>query len=178
MRHFSVASGLALEVVFGRDGFGGREHLGDAPARDLDVLRIEVVAHVAPPERGRGDERRTAAHERIENKVVLERVQPDQLLRKLDGERGRMTDPARALGGHVPHVEGEGHEVFGHQCALEGKAGRLALLRRLRTVEAAFAGDHDALGDVAQHRIRGAAERSPRTRRRRALALLPDELAA
>src|SRR5262249_30818779 len=47
-----------------------------------------------------------------------------------------------------------------------------------RAVEAALARDDHPLGGVAQYRVRGAAERSPRAVARRALALAPDDLAA
>ena len=53
-----------------------------------------------------------------------------------------------------------------------------SLADRARPVEATLAGHDHTLADVAQHRVGGAAERPPRTRTGRSLALLPDQLAA
>jgi putative ubiquitin-RnfH superfamily antitoxin RatB of RatAB toxin-antitoxin module len=58
-----------------------------------------------------------------------------------------------------------------------GKAGLGALLERLGPIEATLAGDHDAFGDVAQHRVGRAAERPPRAVARGRLGLAPDDLA-
>ena len=51
-------------------------------------------------------------------------------------------------------------------------------LRRAGAVEPALAGDDHTLGEVAEHGVGRAAERAPRARSARALALLPDDLAA
>ena len=88
-----------------------------------------------------------------------------------------MPDPPGALGRDRPDVEREGEEVVGHQRALVGQALGGALLDRPGPVEAALAGDDDPLGDVAQHRVGGAAERTPGARAAGAFALLPDQLA-
>ena len=154
-----------------------RQRVGDAATRDVHVVGVEVVADVATTEAGRGDERGAAAHERVEHEVVRIRVQPDQLLGQLDGERRRVADALRALGRDRPQVEREAHEVVGHQRALVRQAGRRALLGRAGPIEATLAGHHDPLGDVAQHGVRGAAERTPRARAVGALALLPHDLA-
>ena len=131
-------------------GHGGRKvrvrrarRFGDAPARDLDVLGIEVVTDVATTEPRRGDERRAAAHERVEHEVVLERVEPDELLGQLDRERRGVADAPRAFRRHVPHVERQREEVVGHQRALVRQPVGLALLRRTGAVEATLARDDD-----------------------------------
>ncbi len=87
-----------------------------------------------------------------------------------------MAHAARALGRDVPHVEGERHEILGHEGVLVGQAFGGALLHRSGPVEATLARDDHPLGDVAQYRIRRAAERSPRARAGGAFALLPDHL--
>ena len=89
-----------------------------------------------------------------------------------------MGDPPRALGRYVPHVEGRGHELVGVDGALRRQSGTLAFRAALGPVEAPFARDDDALGDVAYHRVRGVAKRSPRAVSGRAFALAPDHLAA
>ena len=60
----------------------------------------------------------------------------------------------------------------------DGQPAALALGAAERAVEAALARDDDALGRVAQHGIRRAAERAPRAVAGRAFALAPDDLAA
>ena len=70
------------------------------------------------------------------------------------------------------------HEVLGQQRALVRQALRCPLLDRAGAVESALAGDDHPLADVAQHRVRRAAERTPRARAAGALAFLPDQLAA
>ena len=59
-----------------------------------------------------------------------------------------------------------------------GRPSAARCFDRAGPVEAALAGDDHPLGDVAQHRVGGAAERAPRARAAGALALLPDQLAA
>ena len=59
-----------------------------------------------------------------------------------------------------------------------GKPPFATLLDGQRPLEAALAGDDHPLGEVAQHRVRGVAERSPRARPAGAGALLPHDLAA
>ncbi len=53
-----------------------------------------------------------------------------------------------------------------------------ALLHRSGAIESSFAGHDHPLADVAEHRVGGAAERTPGARTARPLALLPDELAS
>ena len=106
-----------------------------------------------------------------------ERVQPDQLLGQLDREGGRVADPTGALGRDRPDVERQRHEVLGHDRALVGQALGGPLPDRAGPVEAALAGHDHPFGDVAQHRVGGAAERAPRARAAGPLALLPDQLA-
>ena len=89
-----------------------------------------------------------------------------------------MSDAPRALWGDLPHVERQRHEVLGRQRRLVGKPLASSLLRTASSIEPAFARDHHTLGEIAQHGVRRAAKRSPRTRAARALALLPDDLAA
>ena len=60
----------------------------------------------------------------------------------------------------------------------DGRPAPLAIGAAERAVEAALARDDHAFGGVAQHRVRGAAERAPRAAARRAFALAPDDLAA
>ena len=62
-------------------------------------------------------------------------------------------------------VEGNGGSRFARTEGLE------------RPVEAALAGDHDPLGDVAEHRVRRALERAPGTGSAGGLALPPHDLA-
>ncbi len=83
----------------------------------------------------------------------------------------------RALGRDVPHVERQRHEVVGPDAALVRQAFAAALLGATRPPEAPFAGDDDALGHVAQHRVGGRAEGAPGARAAGALALLPHDLA-
>ena len=89
-----------------------------------------------------------------------------------------MRDATRALRLDVPHVERGRHELVGVDRVLRRQAAPLAIGAAQRAVEAALARDDDALGRVAQHRIRRAAERSPRAAAGRAFALAPHDLAA
>ena len=84
----------------------------------------------------------------------------------------------RALRRDLPHVEREGHEVVARERHLVGQTLDSAGPRSSGTVEPTLARDDDALGEIAQHRVRRTAIRAPRTRTARALALLPDHLAA
>ena len=130
----------------------------DTTTGDLDVGVIEVVADVAPTETGGSDECRPASHERVEHEVILERVQTDELLGQLDGERSGVTDPARTLRWNRPDVQRHRHEVLGHQRALVWQAGCFALLHGAGSVESSLAGHDHPLADVAEHRIGSAAE--------------------
>ncbi len=58
-----------------------------------------------------------------------------------------------------------------------GEATALTFTGRQGPLEATLRGDDHALGHVAQHRVRGLAERPPRARARRRCRLLPDHLA-
>src|SRR3546814_7111320 len=79
-------------------------------------------------------------------------VEVDQALGQLDGERRRVPDPRGALGCQLPHVEGGVHELVGRGGGLGGQPPSGAHRRLDGTVEAALAGDHHPLGEVAQHR--------------------------
>src|SRR5436853_1677483 len=89
-----------------------------------------------------------------------------------------MRHAARALGLDVPDVERGRHELVGVDRVARREAAALPFGAADRTVEAALARDHDALGHVAQHRVGGAAERPPWAVAGRTLALLPHDLAA
>ena len=89
-----------------------------------------------------------------------------------------MPDAAGALSRDRPHVEREREEVVRHHRAGVRQAGGGPLLHVEGAVEAALAGHDHPLGDVAQHGVGRAAERPPRARAARPLALLPDQLAA
>ena len=141
------------------------------------LLARKGRAHVAPPGAGRGDHGRPAAHERVEHEVALVGVEADELLGELHRERRGVPHAPGALGRDRPHVEREGQEVVGDEAALVGQPARGPPARRLRPVEAALAGHHHALGDVAQHRVRRAAERAPRAVAGRTLGFSPDDLA-
>ncbi len=165
----------------GVGGGRGDDCLLDVGTGEVDVLGIEVVADVATAVSGRGDERGPRAHERVEDEVVLECVEEDQPLGERDREWRGMAHPLRALGWEVPHVEGRSHELVGIDRGLRREARDLTLAHRLRTVEASLARDHDALRDVAQHRVRRLAEGSPGAAPRRADvadSLAPHDLAA
>ena len=80
--------------------------VGHPSPGDGHVVGVEVVADVAAPGAGRGDERRARAHERVEHEVVGVGVELDELLGQLDGERRRVADPAGALGRDAPTRRG------------------------------------------------------------------------
>ena len=176
----SVEAGRRERLASRRDRLVGAErtgvglHAGDLGvgsfASRLHVRLVGVVAEVVPTRPHGGDRGGAGPHERIEHDVALVGVELDQPLGQLDGERRRVADARRALGGELPHVEGGVHELVGRG----GGHRRQPLLQPhgplSRSVEAALAGDHHALGEVAQHRVGRALERAPRAVRSRAVA--------
>ena len=143
--------------------------LGQAPGLDgghpgpgdLEVVRIEVVAHVATARARRRDHRGARAEERVEHDVAPVGVEVDQPLGQLDGERGRVADPAGALGRDLPHVEGRLHELVVAGGVLRRQGALGSLLLRHRPIEATLAGDDHALGEIAQRRVAGLGRRCP-----------------
>ena len=123
--------------------------------RDVDVGRVEVVADVTAVAPRRGDERGARAHERIEHEIVLVGVEVDQAPGQLDRERRRDATTRRALSGSMSHtssvaaMNSSASIVFS-----DGRPRALAIGAAQRAVEAALARDDDALGGVAQHRVR------------------------
>jgi hypothetical protein len=89
-----------------------------------------------------------------------------------------MPDPAGVLGPDLPHVERRGEELLLRNGVLERETALLALRSAHGAVEATFAGDDDALGHVAQHRVGGREVGADGNGARRAASLLPDDLTA
>src|SRR5439155_14744245 len=73
--------------------------------------------------------------------------------------------------------EGRLHELVSRQRRVVGQAPTGPYRGLDRPIEATFAGDDDALGEVTQHGVGRAPERAPRARAAGPLGLLPDHLA-
>ena len=87
-----------------------------------------------------------------------------------------MADPAGVLGPDLPHVDRRREELLLRDRVLERKPSLLAIRPGHGPVEATLAGDDDALGHVAQDRVRGREVGTDRDGAGRAAGLLPHDL--
>ena len=142
--------------------------LPDPLLRAGDVLGVGVVADVVaagPNRRHRGGPR---AHERVQHHVALVGEKVDQAAGQLDRERRRVSTRVALSGAISQRSVVASRNSSREIVAVDGNPRSSRFSGRDRPVEAALARDHDALGDVAQHRVAGALEATPtrKTRRR------------
>ena len=147
---------------------------------DVDVRRVEVVAHVVAAGARRGDRGGPRAEERVEHDVADVGVEPDEAARAARPGTAPGACTRRALSGRISHtssVDARNSSLVivdscGSPTVWRASSGRGARSNR------PFDAIDDTLGEVAQHRVRRLHVRAERARPRRALRLHPDDLAA
>ena len=137
---------------------------------NLAVFGIEIEPEPTTTGALSGNERGTRTQERVEHTIAFIGVEIDQATRKLYREGGRMLHASCGLRADLPDIERGFHKVIGRHSAFAALG--------LDSIEPPFAGDDHALGEVSQHRIRGATVRPPGDRTSGAFGLLPNDLAA
>lgn len=89
-------------------GMGGR----DPALGEGGVVGVGLVPHVVPSALNGGHRGGARPEEWVEHQIIGECVELDEPLRKLDGKRGGVPDPAGRLGEDVPYRDSCLEELF------------------------------------------------------------------